>query len=111
MLPGMPKSERIRKQKRERIHGRVMIDERPALVETRGRTGDREGDTIRPVAGSQTGLLTLVERKTRVVRMTSFFCRRFRTLPRNLIASCVQHRCITSCRCCELRRTQPDLSS
>ncbi len=50
MPPGVPKSERLRKQKRERI-------------------GDWEGDTIRPVAGSQTGLLTLVERKTRLVRM------------------------------------------
>jgi transposase, IS30 family len=69
MLPGVPKSERLRKQKRERIHGRVMIDDRPAIVETRGRIGDWEGDTIRPVAGSQTGLLTLVERKTRLVRM------------------------------------------
>jgi IS30 family transposase len=69
MLPGVPKRERLRKQKRERIHGRVMIDERPALVEQRERVGDWEGDTIRPCAGSEVGLLTLVERKTRVVRM------------------------------------------
>jgi IS30 family transposase len=69
MLPGMPKCERLRKQKRERIHGRVMIDDRPAIVATRERIGDWEGDTIRPVAGSDVGLLTLVERKTRVVRM------------------------------------------
>ena len=69
LLPGVPKSERLRKQKRERIHGRVMIDDRPAIVAKRGRIGDWEGDTIRPVAGSQTGLLTLVERKTRLVRM------------------------------------------
>ncbi len=69
LLPGVPKRERLRKQRRERIHGRVMIDERPALVETRRRLGDWEGDTIRPAAGSDVGLLTLVERKTRVVRM------------------------------------------
>lgn len=69
LLPGVPKRERLRKRKRERIHGRVMIDERPALVETRSRIGDWEGDTIRPVGGSDIGLLTLVERKTRIVRM------------------------------------------
>jgi len=69
MLPGVPGSGRLRKQKRERIHGRVMIDERPAIVDTRSRFGDWEGDTIRPVAGSDVGLLTLVERKTRLVRM------------------------------------------
>lgn len=69
LLPGVPKSERLRKQKRERIHGRVMIDARPAIVASRERLGDWEGDTIRPIAGSQVGLLTLVERKTRVVCM------------------------------------------
>jgi IS30 family transposase len=69
LLPGVPKRERLRKQRRERIHGRVMIDARPALVETRSRIGDWEGDTIRPAAGSEVGLLTLVERKTRLVRM------------------------------------------
>jgi transposase, IS30 family len=69
MLPGVAGRERLRRQRRERIHGRVMIDERPALVETRARVGDWEGDTLRPVAGSQTGLLTLVERKTRQLRM------------------------------------------
>jgi IS30 family transposase len=69
MLPGVPKRERLRRQKRERIHGRVMVDRRDPLVETRSRLGDWEGDTLRPVAGSQTGLLTLVERKTRHLRM------------------------------------------
>ena len=80
MLPGVSKGERLRKQKRERIHGRVMIDERPAIVETRSRFGDWEGDTIRPIAGSEVGLLTLVERKTRLVRMALLFDRSAATL-------------------------------
>ncbi len=69
LLPGTPKSETLRKLRRERIHGRVMIDLRDPAVALRMRIGDWEGDTIRPIAGSNVGLLVLVERKTRLVRI------------------------------------------
>ena len=63
---------RCRKQKRKRygaydrrgqLGGRVSIDERPAIVNTRSRLGDWEGDTI---IGSrhQGALISLVERKS-----------------------------------------------
>lgn len=50
------------------IAGRVGIAERPAVVARRGRLGDWEGDTL---AGSRwrTGVLTLVERKSRFTRL------------------------------------------
>ena len=50
------------------IAGRVGIAERPAIVARRGRLGDWEGDTL---AGSRwrTGVLTLVERKSRLARL------------------------------------------
>jgi len=42
-----------RKPKRERIHGRIMIYDRPGIVEQRLRVGDWEGDTIRgPIRGA-----------------------------------------------------------
>ena len=43
------------------IPNRVSIDERPALVETRERIGDWEGDTVH---GKQGNLVTLVERNS-----------------------------------------------
>ena len=58
--------------RRGRIKGRVDIDERPAIVETRGRTGDWEGDTVMG-KGRKSALLTMVERKTLytiIVRLT-----------------------------------------
>jgi len=63
-----PKDKRLRKLRRERIHDRTMIDQRPAIVQQRTRIGDWEVDTIRPVGGSAVGLLVLVERKTRLLR-------------------------------------------
>jgi transposase, IS30 family len=50
------------------IAGRIGIAERPAVVTTRRRLGDWEGDTL---SGSRwrTGVLTLVERRSRFTRL------------------------------------------
>lgn len=49
--------------RRGRIHNRVSIDERPALVNDRSRVGDWEGDTV--IGKNHKGaLVTLVERKS-----------------------------------------------
>ena len=48
---------------RGKIKNRVDIDARPKVVETRGRIGDWEGDTVIG-KGRKGALLTLVERKT-----------------------------------------------
>ena len=53
-------------QKRGLIPGRVSIAERPASVDTRFRSGHWEGDTMHG-AHHKGGLVTLVERKTRVL--------------------------------------------
>lgn len=52
------------KPKRERIHGRVMISDRPEIVEQRVRIGDWEGDTIRGPVRSKACIATHVERKS-----------------------------------------------
>lgn len=49
--------------RRGKIKNRVGIEARPAIVETRSRIGDWEGDTIIG-KGRKSALLTLVERKT-----------------------------------------------
>lgn len=66
---------RRRKQRRNRCgkprdrqrFGGQRIHERPAIVETRKRTGDWEGDTI--VGKGSARIVTLVERKTGLLRM------------------------------------------
>jgi IS30 family transposase len=55
------KKRLLTKGKRGVIPNKVMIDERPAEVETRERYGDWEGDTIIG-ANHQGAILTLVER-------------------------------------------------
>lgn len=71
----MPKPYRKRYgsyDRRGKIKNRVDIDERPAIVEQRGRIGDWEGDTIMG-KGRQSALLTMVERKTLytvIIRLT-----------------------------------------
>ena len=61
--------EHARRGPENRFARQSGVEEVAGAAEKRERIGDWEGDTIRPVAGSQVGLLTLVERKTRVVRM------------------------------------------
>lgn len=58
------KKRLLTKEKRGVIPNKVMIDERPAEVETRERYGDWEGDTIIG-ANHQGAILTLVDRKSR----------------------------------------------
>lgn len=50
--------------KRYRIQNQTSIDQRPKVVEKRKRLGDWEGDTMQGM-DRQTGLLTLVDRKSR----------------------------------------------
>lgn len=49
--------------RRGKLKNRVGIDERPAIVESRRRIGDWEGDTVMG-KGGKSALLTMVERKT-----------------------------------------------
>ncbi len=53
-------------RQRQRFHGR-RIDERPAIVESRKRVGDWEGDTI--VGMGLARVVTLVDRKSGLLRM------------------------------------------
>jgi IS30 family transposase len=50
------------------IPNRIDISERPAIVERKSRVGDWEGDTV-VSAGHKGGLLTLVERKTKLTKI------------------------------------------
>lgn len=50
------------------IHGRVDIDQRPAIVGEKSRIGDWEGDTIQG-AGHQSALLSHVERTSKFTRL------------------------------------------
>lgn len=69
LLNGTSGRERARRARRERIHHRLMLELRPPHVALREEHGHWEGDTIRPVAGSKAGLLVLVERTSRLVRL------------------------------------------
>jgi len=51
------------------IPNRIDISERPAIVARKTRLGDWEGDTV-VSAGHKGGLLTLVERKTQLAKLT-----------------------------------------
>lgn len=57
--------KRTRDKKRERIHDRVMIGQRPEIVETRSRHGDWEGDTVRSPMRSTACVATYVDRASR----------------------------------------------
>lgn len=50
------------------IPNRIDISERPAIVDRKARVGDWEGDTV-VGAGHKGGLLTLVERKTKLAKI------------------------------------------
>lgn len=56
------------KTTRGQIIGRVGIENRPPIVETRSRTGDWEADTI-VGKGHQGAIVSLVERKTRYTKL------------------------------------------
>jgi len=65
------KSYRKRSQtgeKRGKIPNQTSIEERPTIVEDRERLGDWEGDTIIG-KGKQGAIVTLVDRKSRLLRM------------------------------------------
>ena len=51
-----------RKKKAERIHDRVMIDERPSIVDRRERPGDWESDTLRGPMNTKACVATHLER-------------------------------------------------
>lgn len=51
-------------EKRGKLHGKPMIDTRPAAVEPRCDVGHWEGDTVMGAAGERCCLLTLVERSS-----------------------------------------------
>ena len=70
-LRGPDPGRRIRRRKHPRIHGRVMIDDRPGVVSRRERVGDWESDTVRGPMSSKACLATHVDRKSRylVVRL------------------------------------------
>ena len=73
---GRPKrvSRRYWKHSRPRIPGRISIQERPAVVETRTQSGHWEVDTIHSRGGTAT-LVILTERKTRLIKL-SYLSRR-----------------------------------
>jgi transposase, IS30 family len=68
---------------RGRLAGKRMIGERPPEVETRGRVGHREADTVMG-AGSKDCVATLVERKTGLVLIGKLADRTARALSRRL---------------------------
>ena len=51
-------------EKRGKLHGKPMIDTRPAAVEERGEIGHWEGDTVMGCVGERACLLTIVERSS-----------------------------------------------
>jgi len=55
--------------KRSSIPGRIDIDARPAIVETRERLGDWEGDTVIGTHTRGAVIATMVERKSRFTRL------------------------------------------
>lgn len=56
---------RAHKTKATHIQGRTMIDERPAIVDSRSRQGDWELDSVISCKGDSTIIVTAVERKSR----------------------------------------------
>ena len=69
---------------RGRLAGKRMISERPAEVESRGRVGHWEADTVAG-SGSKDCVLTLVERKTGLVLIGKLADRTARSLSRRAV--------------------------
>ena len=63
------------KDRKTLIPNRISIDLRPKAVEARKRVGHWEGDTIESNRASQSGLQTLCERKSRLVKITKLSSR------------------------------------
>jgi len=61
-LRGPGKARRRNRKNRDRIHDRVMIDERPQEAESKLEMGHWEGDTVRGPMKSPRCVMTLVER-------------------------------------------------
>jgi IS30 family transposase len=70
---------------RGRLAGKRMISERPAEVESRGRVGHWEADTVAG-AGSKDCVVTLVERKTGLVLIGKLQDRTARSLSRRAVS-------------------------
>jgi IS30 family transposase len=68
------------------IPGRISIDQRPSMVETRARFGDWEGDTLEGGKGSG-GLATLVERKSRYLIAAKLTDKKAATMTEKTITS------------------------
>lgn len=75
-LRGPSPQRRQNRKIKERIHNRVMIDQRPAEVEERVQMGHWEGDTVRGPMKSSACLMSLVERTSQflVARRLSAHC-------------------------------------
>lgn len=63
------------KDRKTLIPNRISIDVRPKSVEARRRVGHWEGDTIESNRASKSGLQTLCERKSRMVKITKLSSR------------------------------------
>lgn len=71
-------------EKRGQIPHRTWIDERPQVVESRERLGDWEADTIIS-QGKQTAIVTLTERKSRLILMKKVEDRTAQTVRKAII--------------------------
>lgn len=58
-----------RKSRKQRIPERISIHERPEIVETKGRYGDWEGDTVESARTGQGGISVHYERKSQLCRI------------------------------------------
>lgn len=56
-------------RRRERIHHRVGIEDRPQEADQRARFGDWEVDTVRGPMASPVALITAVDRRTRMIKL------------------------------------------
>lgn len=74
-------------RRRERIHHRVFIDERPVAAHERTRLGDWEVDTMRGPTTSSMVLLSAVDRCTRLIKLRRVPSRKAADLNESLCAA------------------------
>lgn len=74
-------------RRRERIHHRVFIDDRPEEANARTRMGDWEVDTMRGPTRSATVLLSAVDRCTRLIKLRRVSSRKAADLNESLCAA------------------------